>query len=277
MPFVSSTLHDVTRTAGSPKMSAQGFESIAFVASAADNAQEARVALTARYGERSVEDADVIVALGGDGMMLQTLHDMMGRRVPIYGMNRGSVGFLMNEFTDEDLPAKLAAAERTVIHPLTMRARDREGRIHVSKAINEVALWRQSYQAAKLRIEVDGKPRLQELICDGVLVATPAGSTAYNLSAHGPLLPLNSPLLAMTPISPFRPRRWRGALLPDRAAVAIEIEEGDKRPVAAVADNTEFRDVRRVEIALDRKTSLTMLHDPGHGLDERILTEQFGW
>jgi NAD+ kinase len=258
-------------------MADRKFERIAFTASAAEDAQSARNALTARYGDASPETADVIVALGGDGMMLQTLHENMGRAVPIYGMNRGSVGFLMNEYSEDGLSERLEAAERAVIHPLSMRARDCEGRIHVSKAINEVALWRQSYQAAKFRIEVDGTPRLAELICDGVLVATPAGSTAYNLSAHGPLLPLASPLLALTPISPFRPRRWRGALLPDRAAVAIEILEADKRPVAAVADNTEFRNVKRVEIALDRKTSLVMLHDPGHGLDERILAEQFGW
>ena len=253
------------------------FERVAFVASAADDAQAAWRTLTGRYGNTPTTEADVIVALGGDGMMLQTLHETMGRKIPVYGMNRGSVGFLMNEYSEENLVERLSAADRTVIHPLTMRARDCEGRIHVSKAINEVYLWRQSYQAAKFRIEVDGKPRLAELMCDGVLVATPAGSTAYNLSAHGPLLPLNSPLLAMTPISPFRPRRWRGALLPDRAAVAIDVLEDDKRPVAAVADNTEFRDVKRVEIALDRKTDLVMLHDPGHGLDERILTEQFGW
>jgi NAD+ kinase len=253
------------------------FRRVAFLASQAEDAQAAREALAARYGDAPPAEADVLVALGGDGMMLQTLHESMGRGVPIYGMNRGSVGFLMNEFSLDGLPERLAAAERTVIHPLTMRARDRDGRVHVAKAINEVALWRQSYQAAKFRIEVDGKPRMAELICDGVLVATPAGSTAYNLSAHGPLLPLASPLLAMTPISPFRPRRWRGALLPDRAAVAIDVIEDEKRPVAAVADHTEFRDVKRVEVALDRKTQLVMLHDPGHGLDERILAEQFGW
>lgn len=258
-------------------MTERRFERIAFLASAAEDAVAARAALVALYGEVPVEQAQVVVALGGDGMMLQTLHDVMSMGLPIYGMNRGSVGFLMNEYAEENLLERLQAAERTVIHPLNMRARDCEGRVHVSKAINEVALWRQSYQAAKLRIEVDGTARLAELICDGVLVATPTGSTAYNLSAHGPLLPLASPLLAMTPISPFRPRRWRGALLPDRVAVAIEVIEADKRPVAAVADNTEFRDIRRVEIALDRKTSLTMLHDPGHGLDERILAEQFGW
>ncbi|PZQ16928.1 MAG: NAD kinase [Ancylobacter novellus] len=250
---------------------------IAFLASAADDARAARETLVARYGDAAVAEADVVVALGGDGMMLQTLHETMGLRTPIYGMNRGSVGFLMNEYSEEGLLERVAAAGATVIHPLTMRARDREGRIHVSKAINEVQLWRQTYQAAKLRIEVDGTVRLAELTCDGVLVATPTGSTAYNLSAHGPLLPLASPLLAMTPISPFRPRRWRGALIPDRAAVAIEVLEHEKRPVAAVADNTEFRDIRRVEVALDRKTDLVMLHDPGHGLDERILAEQFGW
>lgn len=258
-------------------MTDRAFERIAFVASGADDAREARATLSQRYGGVSLDEADVVVALGGDGMMLLTLHDVMGRNLPVYGMNRGSVGFLMNDFADDDLPERLNAAERTVIHPLNMRARDSDGQVHVAKAINEVQLWRQTYQAAKLRIEVDGKPRLEELICDGVLVATPAGSTAYNLSAHGPLLPLASPMLALTPISPFRPRRWRGALLPDRAAVAIEVIEGDKRPVAAVADNTEFRDIKRVEIALDRKTSLVMLHNPGHGLDERILSEQFRW
>ncbi|HVI28222.1 NAD kinase [Hansschlegelia sp.] len=252
-------------------------ERIAFTASAAEDAQAARAALAARYGEVPLDEAEVVVALGGDGQMLLTLHEVMGRGLPIYGMNRGSVGFLMNEYSEDRLPERIAAAERAVIHPLTMRARDCEGRVHVAKAINEVQLWRQTYQAAKLRIEVDGTVRLAELTCDGILVATPTGSTAYNLSAHGPLLPLASPLLAMTPISPFRPRRWRGALLPDRAAVAIEVLEHEKRPVAAVADNSEFRHVRRVEIALDRKTSLTMLHDPGHGLDERILAEQFGW
>ncbi|GLK75812.1 NAD kinase [Methylopila jiangsuensis] len=258
-------------------MTGRGFERIAFVASGAEDAREARAALTARYDGVPLDQADVVVALGGDGMMLLTLHDVMGRNVPIYGMNRGSVGFLMNDFREEGLRERLAAAERTVIHPLTMRARDRDNKVHVAKAINEVALWRETYQAAKFRIEVDGKPRMPELICDGVLVATPAGSTAYNLSAHGPLLPLASPLLALTPISPFRPRRWRGALLPDRAAVAIDVLEAEKRPVAAVADNIEFRDVKRVEIALDRKTNLVMLHDAGHGLDERILAEQFGW
>ncbi|MFC7053765.1 NAD kinase [Hansschlegelia quercus] len=258
-------------------MSGTRFKRVAFVASAADDAVAARAELVARYGDAPLSGADVVVALGGDGMMLQTLHDVMGLSLPIYGMNRGSVGFLMNEYRADELIERLHAAERTVIHPLTMRARDRDGRVHVAKAINEVQLWRQTFQAAKLRIEVDGTVRLPELACDGVLVATPTGSTAYNLSAHGPLLPLASPLLALTPISPFRPRRWRGALLPDRAAVAIDVLEYEKRPVAAVADNTEFRDVRRVEIALDRKTSLTMLHDPGHGLDERILAEQFGW
>jgi NAD+ kinase len=258
-------------------MSGTRFERVAFVASAADDAVAARAELVARYGDTPVSGADVVVALGGDGMMLQTLHDVMGLNLPIYGMNRGSVGFLMNEYRADELVERLHAAERTVIHPLTMRARDRDGRVHIAKAINEVQLWRQTFQAAKLRIEVDGTVRLPELACDGVLVATPTGSTAYNLSAHGPLLPLASPLLALTPISPFRPRRWRGALLPDRAAVAIDVLEFEKRPVAAVADNTEFRDVRRVEVALDRKTALTMLHDPGHGLDERILAEQFGW
>jgi NAD+ kinase len=232
--------------------------------------------LATRYGDAPLGDSDVVVALGGDGLMLQTMHQLMGSGKPIYGMNRGSVGFLMNDYRPEGLTARLAAAERSVVHPLSMRAVDVEGRETSARAINEVHLLRQSYQAAKLRIHVDGKPRLDELIADGVLLATPAGSTAYNLSANGPILPLNSPLLALTPLSPFRPRRWNGALLPDRASVTIEVLEADKRPVAAVADHTEIRNVARVDIALDRSIDVIILHDPGHSLDERILREQFG-
>ena len=253
-----------------------GYTRIAFVA-ARPEAQEARARLVVRYGDTSPENANVIVALGGDGLMLQTLHRFMKAGKPIYGMHRGTVGFLMNEFSEDDLPERLAAAKTTVIHPLLMRARDAHGRQHEHRAINEVSLFRQSYQAARLRILVDGKVRLAELVADGVLVATPAGSTAYNLSAQGPIIPINAPLLALTPISPFRPRRWRGALLPDTAQVTIEVLEAEKRPVAAVADHDEVRDVRTVDMTMDHKIAMQMLFDPGHSLDERILREQFGF
>jgi len=249
---------------------------IAFIASSAPEAVAARDRLARYYGDAKAENADIIVALGGDGLMLQTLHRFMGSGKPIYGMNRGSVGFLMNEFSEMGLPERLLAAERSVVHPLLMRATTVSGEIRESHAVNEVSLLRQSYQAAKLSIAIDGKERMPELICDGVLVATPAGSTAYNLSANGPILPLNAPLLALTPISAFRPRRWRGALLPERAAVTISVLEADKRPVSAVADHVEIRSVARVDVAMDRRIDLVMLHDPGHSLDERILREQFG-
>ena len=253
------------------------FKKIAFVASETKEAQEALRALTKRYGDMPATKADVIVALGGDGMMLQTMHRHLKSRIPIYGMNRGSVGFLLNDYDETKLVERLEAAETTVIHPLRMTAHDRRQATHEALAINEVSLFRQIYQAAKLRIAVDGKVRMDELICDGVLVSTPAGSTAYNLSAHGPILPISAPLLAMTPISPFRPRRWRGALLPDTATVRIEVLEAEKRPVAAVADHDEVRDVRSVEICMDHKITIPMLFDPGHSLDERILREQFGY
>ncbi len=249
---------------------------IAIVSSGAPDAEEAARQLADRYGDVPLGDADVVVALGGDGLMLQTMHSLMGSGKPIYGMNRGSVGFLMNDFRATGLSKRVAAAERSIVHPLLMTVTDHKGRRKTARAINEVHLLRQSYQAAKLRILVDEKPRLDELIADGVLVATPAGSTAYNLSVNGPILPLDSPLLALTPISPFRPRRWRGALLPDAASVSIEVLEADKRPVVAVADHTEFRAVTRVDVALDRSVDIVVLHDPGHSLDERILREQFG-
>ena len=249
---------------------------IAFVASPIAEAQEARERLVARYGDTRPGDAEIIVALGGDGLMLQTLHRFMTSGKPIYGMHRGTVGFLMNDFHEDGLPDRLAQAQTTEIHPLLMCARDAKGQRHESHAINEVSLFRQAYQAARLRIPIDGKERLAELVADGVMVATPAGSTAYNLSAQGPIIPINAPLLALTPISPFRPRRWRGALLPDTAKVGIEVLEADKRPVAAVADHDEVRDVRSVEVSMDHKIAIPMLFDPGHSLDERILREQFG-
>ena len=253
------------------------YDRIAFVASQTPEAEEARRRLSARYGDHGPDDADVIVALGGDGLMLQTLHKFIGSGKPIYGMHRGTVGFLMNDFSEADLEDRLGAAQTTLIHPLIMRARDRAGRQQERRAFNEVSLFRQGYQAAKLRVLVDGKERLPELIADGVLVSTPAGSTAYNLSAQGPIIPINAPLLALTPISPFRPRRWHGALLPDAARITIDVLEVDKRPVAAVADHDEVRDVRSVGIAMDHKSSMPLLFDPGHSLDERILSEQFGY
>ena len=248
-----------------------------FVASPIAEAQDARARLAKRYGETPADEADIVVALGGDGLMLQTLHRFMTSGKPIYGMHRGTVGFLMNEFSEDRLPERLAEAQKTQIHPLLMRAVDANGQRHEAHAINEVSLFRQKYQAARLRVLIDGKERLPELVADGLMVATPAGSTAYNLSAQGPIIPINAPLLALTPISPFRPRRWRGALLPDRAKVVIEVLEAEKRPVAAVADHDEVRDVRSVEIGMDHEISIPMLFDPGHSLDERILREQFGY
>ncbi len=253
------------------------FKAIAFVSSGTPEADAALAKLVERYGDADPSAADVIVALGGDGLMLQTLHRFLGTGKPIYGMNRGSVGFLMNEFRERGLSKRLEAAERSVVHPLSMRAVDKAGSEVLAMAINEVSLLRRSYQAAKLRISVDGQVRLSELVADGVLLATPAGSTAYNLSANGPILPLDAPLLALTPISAFRPRRWRGALLPDYASVTIEVLESEKRPVSAVADHTQIDDVVSVAIAIDRSVDLVMLHDPGHSLDERILREQFGY
>jgi NAD+ kinase len=256
---------------------ASRFQHIAFVASDVPAAQQARRRLVGRYGDARPETADVIVALGGDGLMLATLQRFMNSGKPIYGMHRGTVGFLMNEFSEKGLVERLDAAQVSVIHPLEMRARDAAGRVHRHRAINEVSLFRQTYQAARLRVLVDGKERLPALVADGILLSTPAGSTAYNLSVQGPIIPIDAPLLALTPISPFRPRRWRGALLPDRAKVTIEVLEADKRPVAAVADHDEVRSVRAVEISMDHGIAMHMLFDPGHSLDERILSEQFGY
>jgi NAD+ kinase len=251
------------------------FERIAFVASDVPEAVEARAALIKRYGDVDPSEADVIVALGGDGLMLQTLHRFINDKIPIYGMNRGSVGFLMNDYREDNLKERLAAAEISRIHPLSMIATDSSGKAHKSLAINEVSLFRQRYQAAKLQVAIDGKIRLDELICDGILVATPAGSTAYNLSAHGPILPIKSSLLAVTPISPFRPRRWRGALVPNKAHITITVLEPEKRPVSAVADHFETRNVVKVEIEQARAIELYMMFDRDHGLEERILAEQF--
>jgi NAD+ kinase len=248
---------------------------LAFTASDRPEAQEALARLEARYGQAPFEDADVIVALGGDGFMLETLHKTLQLDHPIYGMNCGSVGFLMNDFVEDGLVERIQAAEKSVIHPLAMTAVDRKGETWTALAINEVSLLRQTHQTAKLRIVIDGRERIGELVCDGVLVSTPAGSTAYNLSAHGPIIPLDAQVLALTPISAFRPRRWRGALLSHNARVRFEVLEADKRPVSAVADNYEVREVASVETAEDRSLSLCMLFDAGRSLEERVLAEQF--
>ncbi len=248
---------------------------LAFLASERPEAQDAKVRLERLYGSVPEADADVIVALGGDGFMLETLHRSLPSGKAIFGMNRGSVGFLMNDYQDEGLIERIRAAGRTRIHPLAMIATMVDGTVHEALAINEVSLLRQTHQTAHLRIVIDGKERLKELACDGVLVATPAGSTAYNLSAHGPIIPLDAQILALTPISAFRPRRWRGALLQHTARVFIQVLEPERRPVSAVADNFEVRRVASVEVAEDRSIGLTMLFDAGRSLEERVLAEQF--
>lgn len=248
---------------------------IAFVSSTAPLAKTSLERLIERYGDCPQGDARVIVALGGDGFMLETLHSVLDRPVPVYGMNCGSVGFLMNNFAEDHLLERLEAAQGAELFPLRMHAVTVTGAVEESLALNEVSLLRQLRQAAKIRITVDGRVRLEELICDGVLVSTPAGSTAYNLSAHGPIVPLSANLLPLTPISAFRPRRWRGALLPSTADVLFEVLEADKRPVAAVADFTEVRDIISVAVTEDRSVSAKILFDPDQGLSERIIAEQF--
>jgi len=248
---------------------------IAFTASPVAAAQDALVALVAAHGQHPTDAAEVVVALGGDGFMLQTLHATESRDVPVYGMNCGTIGFLMNPFSLDNLPARLAAAEETVINPLGMTAQTRDGRTVTALAINEVSLLRAGPQAAKLRISIDGRVRLAELVCDGALVATPAGSTAYNYSAHGPILPIGSDVLALTAMAAFRPRRWRGALLPKRAVVRFDVLESDKRPVMADADSRSVEDVLSVEIRSEPDVRHRILFDPGHGLDERLIGEQF--
>jgi NAD+ kinase len=248
---------------------------LAFLAADRPEAIAARDALAQRYGASPENEADVVVALGGDGFMLETLHRNLPSQRPVYGMNRGSVGFLMNTYDEAGLLERIAAAEKAVIHPLTMHARDAAGVRHEAIAINEVSLLRQTYQSAKLRILIDDKVRMAELTCDGALVSTPAGSTAYNLSVHGPIIPLSGQVLALTPISAFRPRRWRGALLSHKDKVTFEILEPEKRPVSAVADNVEVRDVIQVDVAEDRSVRLTVLFDAGRSLEERVLAEQF--
>ncbi|NNL72176.1 MAG: NAD kinase [Silicimonas sp.] len=249
--------------------------SISFRASGAPVAQEALAELIAAFGQASPEEADVIVALGGDGFMLETLNDVRPLDKPVYGMNRGTVGFLMNEYSLDDLPERLAAAEEAVINPLRMRAGGVDGTVSEGLAINEVSLLREGPQAARLKISVDGRTRMEELVCDGALLATPAGSTAYNYSAHGPILPIGSEVLALTAVAPFRPRRWRGALLPKSAKVRFDVLNPEKRPVMADADGRPVRDVQWVEVESDPTISHRILFDPGHGLEERLIREQF--
>jgi NAD+ kinase len=250
-------------------------KSIAFVAADTGPARRALKRLKARYPHRDPNEADVVVALGGDGFMLETLHQYLERGAPIYGMHRGTVGFLMNDYEVEGLEERIATADPVTVHPLRMAARTTDGSAHEAIAINEVSLLRETRLAAKIRIEVDGVVRLEELICDGVLLATPAGSTAYNLSAHGPIVPVGADLLALTPISAFRPRRWRGALLPHSSTVRFDALEPARRSVSAVADYTEIRNVSSVEVREDRSQEITLLFDPEHSYEERILKEQF--
>ncbi|MEM5501470.1 NAD kinase [Ahrensia kielensis] len=246
-----------------------------FVSSGTESADEAAHLLASIYGQSSADDAEVIVALGGDGFMLATIHSFMDQDIPIYGMNRGSVGFLMNEYSETNLRERISEATSETICPLRMKAESADGSFTEALAINEVSLFRQSYQAAKLKITVDGKTRLEELTCDGLMIATPAGSTAYNLSAQGPIIPIDAPLLALTPVSPFRPRRWRGALLPNQVSVQFDVIESEKRPVNAVADHCEVKSVTRVTVSEARDLSSTILFDASHSWDERILAEQF--
>ena len=260
---------------GNSQVQPVSIDRITFVSSGTAEADAAAETLRTRYGDVGLDGATAIVALGGDGLMLQTLHRTMERPIPVFGMNFGSVGFMMNGYASHGLTARLEAAKPTHIYPLQMDVVDAEDKVHTALALNEVSLYRATYQAAKIEIAVDDQVRLNELICDGVLVATPAGSTAYNLSAHGPILPIDSPLLALTPISPFRPRRWRGAILHNHALVRFRILEGEKRPVNAVADNVEIRSVREVTIRERRDRRVTLLFDPGTSLEERVLSEQF--
>jgi NAD+ kinase len=267
----------VSEPNGSDRKQARSIMSlrIAFCASDAAIAQAALAGLTRRYGDHAEQRADVIVALGGDGFMLQTLHRTQDNPAPVYGMNRGTVGFLMNEYSEHGLVDRLEAAEEAVINPLRMRATCIDGGVHEALAINEVSLLRAGPQAAKLRISVDGKVRLPELVCDGALLATPAGSTAYNYSAHGPILPIGSDVLALTAVAAFRPRRWRGALLPKAAEVGFEVLNPEKRPVMAEADSRAVPPVQRVDIRAETSIAHRVLFDPGHGLEERLIREQF--
>ena len=246
-----------------------------FAASGRPDAQARKDEMISRYGQAELENCDIVIALGGDGMMLQALKSTFSNGTPVFGMNCGTVGFLMNDYSPDALIERINAAEATIIHPLEMQATGRDGKTTTGHGINEVSLLRESHQAARVRIDVDGVTRLDELVCDGVLLATPAGSTAYNFSAHGPIIPLGSEVLALTPISPFRPRRWRGALLPRYSVVEFTILDAEWRPVSATADSFRINDVENVSIKQDEDISLTVLSDPGHGLEEKAMKEQF--
>lgn len=255
--------------------SANNVPSVAFFAGESPDAKAALAELSHRYKPCDLTKADIIIVLGGDGTMLRALHSALNRQVQIFGMNCGTVGFLMNRYDPDDLIKRIQKAEKVILHPLQLVAKTSDGREHRLVAINEISLLRETAQAAKISIEIDGRERMNELVCDGVLVATPAGSTAYNLSAHGPILPLASGVLALTPISAFRPRRWRGAILPQRAKLRFIIREYAHRPVSATADFNEVRDVTEITVEQDKTTPLTLLFDPEHHLEERILQEQF--
>lgn len=248
---------------------------IHFSASTHDQAQTRFAKLAERYGQHEIADADCIVALGGDGHMLHVLHETLAHALPVFGMNCGRLGFLMNHFASDELVERIKGAETAPIHPLRMTTICTDGARHEALAINEVSLIRQTHNAAQIRVEVDGKHQVEELVCDGILLATPVGSTAYNLSAHGPVVPLGAGLLALTPISPFRPRRWRGALLGEDAKVCLSVLEPDFRPVSASADSTEYRHVTQVEIAQASDITLRLLYDPGYSLTDRAIAEQF--
>ena len=250
-------------------------KNVHFVASNSDEANHALDKLLSKYHQSSPEDAEIIVALGGDGFMLETLHNYLPTLKPVFGIHRGSVGFLMNEYREENLLERVFNSEKVILHPLKMKTISSDGDNKIAHAINEVSLLRETRQAAKVRIYVNGQCRLKELICDGILICTPAGSTAYNLSVEGPVLPLGANLLAITSISAFRPRRWRGAIVPNNSQIKLEILESEKRPVSAVADRTEFRNITEVTIEEDLTKSITLLFDPEHNLEERILSEQF--
>ena len=246
-----------------------------FISSENPEAKQALKKFKERYKQSEVDVSDAIIAIGGDGMLLKALRNSLEANIPVFGLNKGNVGFLMNELSYEDLEKRVSIADKVVTHPLKMKTNNIDNETVTESAVNEVSLSRQTHQAAHLKIIIDNKERLSELVCDGILVSTPIGSTAYNLSAHGPIIPLNANILALTPISAFRPRRWKGALLPENVKIRIEILDFKRRTVSATADNIEVRNIKKIEIFADKTKTLTLLHDPGHSLDERIMKEQF--
>ncbi|MFL2815048.1 MAG: NAD kinase [Candidatus Puniceispirillales bacterium] len=246
-----------------------------FISSENPEAKQALKKFKERYKQSEIDDSDAIIAIGGDGMLLKALRNSLKANIPVFGLNKGNVGFLMNELSYEDLEKRVSIANKVITHPLKMKTNNIDNETVTESAVNEVSLSRQTHQAAHLKIIIDNKERLSELVCDGILVSTPIGSTAYNLSAHGPIIPLNANILALTPISAFRPRRWKGALLPENVKIRIEILDFKRRTVSATADNIEVRNIKKIEIFADKTKTLTLLHDPGHSLDERIMKEQF--